>query len=887
MMPKKLAHYEIIEKIGAGGMGEVYRARDTKLARDVALKILPEDFASDSERLARFDREAKLLASLNHSHIGAIYGLEQDNAQRFLVLEMIEGEDLAQRISRGAIPVDETLLLCRQIAEALEVAHEQGVVHRDLKPANVKVSPDGEVKVLDFGLAKALDTEPGATDISKSPTLMTGATMQGVILGTAGYMSPEQARGRSADKRSDIWAFGCVLFEMLTGKQAFAGETVSDTLASVLAREADWKALPDKTPPAIERLLRRCLEKQAKQRLRDIGEARITIDAVLGGEADAVEPVAASPTVAKEPAKRSLTPVLLAGTMAIIAAVGWVSFFRANSRESRVIRASVAPPADSNFELASGHPGPVRISPDGTQLVFAARQGGRLQLWIRPLDEVEARPLSGTEGAGYPFWSPDSRSIGFFSNGKLKRVDASGGPPLTICDASNGKGGTWNEDNVIVFAPAHNTPIHRVKATGGESTPMTKIDVAAGQNSHRHPRFLPDGDHFLYYARSSGSSGSNPSGVWVRSLDGGDEKLLFHSDTWAAYAANHLFYLRESALMVQKFDVGALEMVGDARPIVENIYFITGAAAAVFDVSDDGVMVYHVGGESQDEIVWVDRSGETLGAVGQTDSYGDFSLSPDDRTVAIEVYDAGNNSDDLWLIDTQTGIRTRFTYDPANDWDSRWSRDSRKIMFDSGARGHHDIYEKAVTGSDTEKLLLESGSDKYVQDWSLDGRYAAYTENDSTGQADIWILPLLEDGQPFKYNATPAEEAAPKFSPDGQWMAYRSDESGAFHIYVSPFPGPGRKWQISRDSGYFVRWRRDGKELFYVSETSLKVVKVSQQDGTFIIGAEETLFDANFGNQFQVAADGQRFVVVRNVDDQTANALTLVVNWVDALKGER
>jgi hypothetical protein len=556
MIDKKLSSYEVVEKIGAGGMGEVYRARDTKLGRDVALKILPEAFARDAERLGRFEREARLLASLNHPNIASIYGLENADSTHFLVLELVDGEDLSKRIARGAVPVDEALGIARRIAEALEAAHEQGVVHRDLKPGNVVTDADGAVKVLDFGLAKALDADASdVTDLSHSPTMVTGSTVQGVILGTAAYMSPEQARGKRVDKRADIFAFGCVLFELLTGKRCFTGETVSDTLASILAREPEWEDLPKQTPPALERLLRRCLMKDSKQRLRDIGEARIAIDKIAAGNtgADAVE--AAPPQAAGK--KRSLLPWTLAAALALVVVFTGASYVRRPADQAPVVRAFIPPADDSPFELSSLHPGPAAVSPDGTKIAFSARdKNGATVLWIRHLDQIEARPFPGSEGAGYPFWSPNGKSIGFFANAKLKRVDSGGGPPLTLCDAPVGKGGSWNEEDVILFAPSFNGPIHRVAAAGGESQPVTEVDADHGQNSHRFPHFLPDGRHYLFFARAAVATGGDGTGsaVYLGSLDGEPARELFRCQSQSVYASGYLLFLRESALMARPFD---------------------------------------------------------------------------------------------------------------------------------------------------------------------------------------------------------------------------------------------------------------------------------------------------------------------------------------------
>jgi serine/threonine protein kinase len=882
MINKKLAHYEVVGKIGAGGMGEVYRARDTKLGRDVALKILPEAFARDAERLGRFEREARLLASLNHPNIAAIYGLEHADSTHFLVLELVDGEDLSKRIARGAVLVDETLAIARRIAEALEAAHEQGVVHRDLKPGNVVTDADGTVKVLDFGLAKAFDTDGSeVTDLSHSPTMVTGSTVQGVILGTAAYMSPEQARGKRVDKRADIFAFGCVLFEMLTGKRCFTGETVSDTLASILAREPEWDELPKQTPPALERLLSRCLMKDPRQRLRDIGEARIAIDRIAAGETG----IESSAAVAQQtvPSRRSIFPWAVAAALALVAVFTGASYVRRPADDVPVVRAFIPPAEDSPFELNSLHPGPAAVSPDGTKIAFSARdKNGATVLWIRHLDQIEARPFPGTEGAGYPFWSPNGKSIGFFAHAKLKRVDAGGGPPLTLCDAPVGKGGAWNEKDVILFAPSFNGPIHRVAAAGGESQPVTEVNADRGQNSHRFPHFLPDGRHYLYFARAASATGGDGTGsaVYAASLDGEPARELFRCQSQAVYASGYLLFLRESALMARPFDAGRLEFTGDAFPIVDHVNFLPAASRGIFDASRNGVLVYLAGAATPGgQIEWVDRTGKTIETIGDRATYTSPSISPDGSKIAIEVTEPRNATWDVWVFDVARGVRTRFTFGPSSlNGKPVWAPDGSQLLYRSDRGVKANLYVKSFAGSATEELILDNDHPKDPADWSADGKYILYTEFTSQTKGDVWVLPT-DGGEPFPFLQTEFIEMHPRFSPDGKWIAYASDESGGFEVYVAPFPGPGRKWQISSAGGLDPRWRIDGKELFFQSiNNQIVVAELDYADNTLIVGADNPLFDFPGGGEYDVAADGQKFVIVRDYDKVTT-ALTLVLNW--------
>ena len=888
MDKKRIAHYEITDKIGAGGMGEVYRARDSKLGRDVALKLLPEAFAADPDRLGRFEREAKLLASLNHPNIATIYGIETDNNQQVLVLELVEGEDLSERLARGRMPMEEVLNTALQVTFALEAAHEQGVIHRDLKPANVMVAPSGAVKVLDFGLAKALDTDTdGPSNLSHSPTVLGGSspTMQGVILGTAAYMSPEQARGKQVDKRADVFAFGCVLFEMLTGGQAFGGETISDSLASVLAREPDLNQLPDSTPSALRRLLERCLEKDVMQRLRDIGEARIMIDAIRSGAVDE-ESAATGVSSQKRSGLASRLPWLLAGVFAIAAAAAW--FLKPAATVAPItpplIRTEISAPPDAPFALSSLHPGPATISPNGKHITFSANgENGRDLLWVRSLTDQAARPLSGTEGAGYPFWSPDGRAIGFFAQGNLKKVDISGAPPFTICPARIGKGGSWNADNVIVFAPTFNGPLHRVSGAGGQSDTVTVLDHDASENSHRFPSFLPDGKHFLYFVRTS-AQGINESSIWVSALDGSVNKRLFSCRSQAEYASGHILYVRDGTLMARPFDTGRLEFTADPFAVATPVKFLAPASRGVFSASNTGELVFLRGADNPGaRLIWVDREGKELNQLGERATYAQPRISPDEKSVAVEVADPQTSTIDLWIFDVARGIRSRFTFGTATmSTDPTWSGDGETLAFRRELNAIVDIYTKAFTGTDTARVLLPGDGVDEPIDWSSDGRFLAF-ERFGAGGGDIFVLPLEEGADPIPFAVTEFNELHAVFSPDGKWIAYASTESGSAEVFVAPFPGPGRKWQISTRGGFWPQWRGDGRELFYQTQNNrIMSVDIDYLRESIAIGEERELFTNMAGADFDVTADGQRLLIVQE-DAQTNEPLTLILNWTELI----
>jgi Tol biopolymer transport system component len=867
----RLGAYEILAFLDEGGMGKVYRARDTRLKREVAIKVLPEAVASDPERLARFQREAEVLASLNHPNIAVIYGVEQSETSRALVMELVEGETLAERIARGAIPIDEALPIATQIAEALETAHDQGIIHRDLKPANIKVRPDGTVKVLDFGLAKLADPPRAATSnpsvLSMSPTITSPALVSGVgmLLGTAAYMSPEQAKGRPADKRSDMWAFGCVLYEMLTGRRAFDGEDVAETLAAVLRGQPDWTVLPTDTPTAVRRLLRRCLNKDRLQRLADIADARIELG-------DATDSPNADREVRTAPQTRRLA--WAAALVLSASAAGILAWVLRPAPVAPEMRLEITTPSTTD-------PGSLAISPDGRKVVFSAQADGRPQLWVRSVDSVVARPVGGTELGTLPFWSPDSRSIGFFADGKLKRIDIDGGSPQVLADAGLGMGGAWDRDGTILFVARAGTPVMRLGASGGQPVPVTQLDPR--HISHRHPRLLPDGRHFLYYVFGS----PEVRGVWVGRLDGSESKRLLDSDTTAEYAASgQLLFVRQGRVYAQHLDLNRMALADDAYPVADGVTIGTMQSAAL-SASAAGPIVYRIGAATtQRQFVWFDRAGKEIGSVGTLDAADprDPSMSSDGRRVAVSRTTGGSSR--IWLVDTVKGVLDPFTPDGVNASFPSWSRDGTQIAFSSPEKSGRasDVYRLSATGLGRPELLIASPGPDNPTDWSTDGRFLLFRHG-----LDIWALPMAGERKAFPVVETNAAERDGQFAPNGQWIAYQSDESGEFEIYIQRFPRGGDKERVSTNGGAQVRWRADGTELFYVAlDDRLMGVRVTFNAASdkVQIGSPVPLFTTRLGGavqgvarqQYMVSADGQRFLM-NTVPEQRASPIIMVLNW--------
>ncbi|MFY9532151.1 MAG: protein kinase [Candidatus Acidiferrales bacterium] len=876
----KLGPYEIVAPLGAGGMGEVYRARDNKLGRDVALKVLPEAFSSDAQRMARFGREAKVLASLGHPNIATIHGLEDSANTRALVMELAEGPTLADRIQSGAIPLDEALPIAKQIADALEYAHERGIVHRDLKPSNVKVTPDDQVKVLDFGLAKALSGDASSAGTDGSPTLSAMATSAGFLLGTAAYMSPEQAKGKAADRRADIWSFGVVLFEMLAGKRLFTGETTSDTLAEVLKSEPDWSQFPTSTPPAIRNLVQRCLKKDSRQRLQAIGDARIVLEETIAG----VPYQAALPAAAPHRWPRALPWAIAAGVVIAVAVLAW-AYLRVADIPAQPIVSQIAPPESASFVFSGLAGGPSALSPDGKRLAFVAQgTDGRQFLWVRPLDAATAQPLPGTDGATFPFWSPDSRNLGFIANGKLNRIDASGGPPFALCEAALGRGAAWSSQGTVLFSPAVNSPLFRVPASGGTPQPVTKL--ATDHIAHRWPQFLPDSQHFLYYVWSSVP---NKSGTYVGTLDGGDPKLLIRENSGAVYVPpGYLLYVHQGTLMAQRFDATAPRLIGDAMPLAEHVGVNGPLRCGQFTVSQNGLLAYSAANQSaSNRLLWFDRSGKQIGETGTPGNYADARISPDGQRLAIAMIARNTSEVAIWVYDLSRGVETRLTFDDAAGYATPvWSPDGRTITFSSNRSGALHLYQKPADGTGAISPLVVDDDVEQYPSWSSDGRYLLFSRTGPQEGANfaIWALPFFGDRKEFSVVKGQFFVDEPELSPDGKWLAYRSAESGRPEIYVIPFGGGSGKWQVSTNGGAFPRWRRDGRELYYLAgDDKIMAAEISEQGVSLRIGKVSALFHASrsvtIGAPYDATADGKKFVVVSQGAPQTAQPLTLITNW--------
>jgi eukaryotic-like serine/threonine-protein kinase len=853
----QLGSHEIIALLGTGGMGVVYRARDRKLERDVAIKTLPQEFTSDADRLGRFQREAKLLASLNHPNIGAIYGLEEFNSTPFLILELVEGETLTERLKRSPLAVEESLKIAIDIADALEEAHDKGVIHRDLKPGNIKITPEGKVKVLDFGLAKAVEGNEASPVLSNSPTLTNAATLQGVILGTAAYMSPEQAKGRAVTRAADIWAFGCVLYEMLTGRPVFEGEDVADILGAVLKTDPDWTRLPPETPPSIRRLLQLCLEKNPRNRCSDASDVRIDIEHAQKGEEYAPAAVPASSS------RMLWTGWIAAGVMAIALASMGLLYFHKTLPQPAEMRVDIATPVTSaSLDFA--------LAPDGQSLVFVASGDGQQRLWLRRLDKADAQRLAGTEDATLPFWSPDSRSIGFFASGKLKRIDISGDSLQVIAIAPGGRGGAWNADNTIVFTPTAEAPLLRVAAGGGETAAATVLGT--NHVGHRFPKFLPDGKHFLFYVQSS-----EKQGIYLASLANPKPKFLTAADTEGAVVRpDQLLFVRQGNLVTQQVDLEREELLGSPHVIATHVGFVFSHAG--ISVSDNGLIAYRAGGADSRQLVWRDRAGKALGTAGQKDMEALLapSLSPDGRRIAVDRTVQGNR--DVWLIEPLRGGLTRFTFDASVDGFPIWSPDGKQIAFESTRSGHYGLYLKPSNLVGAEETFAESPNNRWPLDWSQDGRFILFHEDNPKTGIDLLAWPMKEkDPKVIPVATTAFAESAGEFSPDGHLVAFDTNESGQFQVVVQPFPNPTGKWQISTAG-------RDGKELYFLApdgklmaapiHTSASGIEPETPVPLF----QTRMFLLNNRQQYAVSADG-RFLLNEVIEDASAPPITLILNW--------
>ena len=870
MIGKTFAHYEITAHIGSGGMGDVYKARDTKLDRDVALKFLPETFAADAERLQRFEREAKLLAALNHPNIAAIYGTEHDGGSRFLVLELVPGADLSERIGHGPLPVDDALAMSLQVTEALEAAHDQGVVHRDLKPGNIVVNPDGKVKVLDFGLAKALETDRDNSGLSHSPTMLASSpTVQGVILGTAGYMSPEQARGKVVDRRADIWAFGCVLLEMLTGRQTFAGETVSDALASVLKTDPEWDGLPADTPPAIERLLRRCLDKDPRQRLRDIGEARIILERVIRGE---VEETAAVEHVQATSSGRGRI-AWLAASVVVAAVVGTTAWtLKPESPEAPLRKFSLAVE-----RTEEGGPDDPAISPDGRVIAYTV--GG--SLFVQELDELKPRELEVEGDADMLFWAPDGEHIGYLSQGKLWKVPVSGGSSVKICDPkenfAGGRGAVWGSDGRIIFTQANDKGMWVVSDQGGDPREFFALDAEKAGDYHE-PSLLPGDKGIIYVVhRKDGSPDT------IALLADGETKTLVQVEGqrlwYPKYSkSGYIVYRRSGSnkgVWAVPFSLSKLDVTGEP--------FLVAADGADPSVALDETLVYLRGeGDRAHVMRFVGRDGSEGDSVGiPVLEYAEPAFSPDGRLLAVSEYDG--EEVDIWVHDITRGTKTRFTFEDGEQMQPAWSADGKYIYYSNAPSD--SIFVRAADGTGAARAVVEGVSPVV----SRDGRYLAYHTFETNTSADIWYLELKDDAQPQQLVATQAREGAVSISPDGRYFSYQSDESGSDEIYVKRFPSGEGKWQVSNDGGLWPQWSRDGTKVYY-RHGACDIVEVPvETESGLVLGVPRKIVDCSDLKLTSLAyrcyaesPDGLQILMLQSVTQDYSNidvGITVVENW--------
>jgi len=906
----RLGTYEVVALLGAGGMGEVYRARDTKLNRDVALKVLLPAVANDPDRLARFSREAQVLASLNHPNIAHIYGIE-DAA---IVMELVEGEDLAQRIARGAIPLDEALPIARQIAEALEAAHDHSIIHRDLKPANIKVRADGTVKVLDFGLAKAMDPVgvgrnfSSADHIANSPTLSLHATEAGLILGTAAYMSPEQAAGKAVDKRSDLWAFGVVVMEMLTSRQVFKGETVSHVLAAVLKDEPDWTALPPHTPASIRTLLRRCLEKDRKRRLPDAAAARLEIDdATLAASGDGIRVGA---PVSQAAWRRALpwasTGALAAGRAVVL--VLWVPWRPSPSPEPLRLSAELGAAGSLTF----GPGDATSLSPDGAVVAFVAQTGagGNPQLYVRRLSHLQASPLSGTDDAASPFFSPDGQWVAFFAGGKLKKINVTGGAVVTLCDAAEPRGGAWGEDEMIVFQPNLRGGLMRVSSTGGTPAPLTAL--AEDEVTQRWPQILPGGQAVLFTSGNAGIA-YDAANLVVQALATGARTVVqrggyhgrylpsgFGSPDRAARHGGHLVYMHDGTLFAAPFDLERLSVTGPPVPALEGVATNESSGGAQFAVSASGTVVYLPGQSSSGSvpIQWMDHAGKTTTLRATPANWFNLLVAPDGRRLAFQIIEGQS---DIWVYEWARDTLTRLTFDSTTDSKPVWTPDGRRLVFSSARadKSTGNLYWQHADGSGDAQRLTESKNFQQPASWHPSGRFLAFEEQHPQTDNDLMILPMAGDeasgwkpGTPTVFLNSPFTEREPMFSPDGRWIAYASNESGRFEVYVRPHPGPGGKWQISAGGGVYPTWSRTTRELFYgTPNRQIMIAPFGVEGDSFRAGKPRLWSEVRYltrgaNRMFDLHPDGTRFALapVEQTPGVTQGHVTFLFNFFDELR---
>jgi len=870
-------------------MGEVYRATDTRLGRTVAVKVLPKHLSSSADIRQRFEREAKTISQLSHPHICALYDVGNQDGVEYLVMEFLEGETLAERLLKGPLPADQTLRYGIEIADALDKAHRQGIVHRDLKPGNVMLTKSG-IKLLDFGLARYAPTGAGASSVSVLPTQAgTNLTEKGTVLGTFQYMAPEQLEGKEADARTDIFALGTVLYEMATGKKAFSGPSQATLIAAIIGSEPPpISTVQPMVAPALDRVVKACLAKDPEDRWQTAHDVRLQLQWILEGGSQAG---VAAPVVARRRTRERLAWGLFAAA-ALAAAFFAAGYLRRAPKPGRAVRTSVILPEKRFLNFLA-------VSPDGAQLAFVAgTPGGKRQIWLRSLDSLTAQPLASTENSDFPFWSPDGKFLAFFADGKLKKVEAAGGPAVILCDAApNGLGGTWSREGVILFAHP-SAPISRVPETGGAPTPVTVLNASRHETTHRYPLFLPDGRHFLYMAANLSGAPDDPANmIRVGAIDSKDDEALIpgYSNTIFAPSSagssdGHLLYHRDGSLFAQPFDASRRKTWGQSVPIAQNLATFTAFwRLAILGAADNGTVAYGTATTAPSTLQWFDRNGRPLGAVGEpaffnsglTAGVGRLRISPDGRFLAATIFDPSTRTSDIWIYNLARGVRTRFTSGPASASDPLWSPDGRHIVFGSDRKHQGDLYRKASGGGAEEPVIEEEGQ-RIADDWSPDGKFLTLEVREPRGERRVTlaVFSLAGDKKVTTYLRRGINNGDSKFSPDGRWLAYTSEESGRNEVYVGAFPGPGEKWQVSTEGGTQPRWRRDGRELYYLSsDLRLLSVEIKASGGTLEPGVPTLLFEPHpLPTFFDPAADGQRFLVLSSGVEQSP-PITLVQNW--------
>ena len=891
----KLGPYEIQDPLGAGGMGEVYRARDTRLGRTVAIKVLPGHLSCNPEAKQRFDREARAISSLNHHSVCTLYDVGHQNGIDYLVMEFLEGQTLADRLMKGPLPLDQLLKCGIEICEGLEKAHKTGVTHRDLKPSNVMLTKSG-AKLMDFGLAKA--NVVGAASASSlavtlsRPSVEQPLTEKGTLVGTFQYMSPEQIEGRDADVRSDIFAMGAILYEMATGKRAFSGKTQGNIVAAILATEPPpISTLQPMSPLALDHIVGTCLAKDPDERFQTAHDLKLQLKWITESGSKAGLPALVAARRKNRERILWFASALLFAACVVLALLP----FAQTKAVQPAIHTYIPAPEKSMFAFVGDHTGPLTISPDGRRLVYAALGAdGKQMLWLRPLEAASSQQLAGTEDAAYPFWSPDSRFIGFFAEGKLKTIAAAGGPAQVLCDAPDGRGGTWNREGTIVFPSTFNSPMYRISAGGGTPVQVTDLDASQGENSHRWPQFLPDGRHFLFYVRSRQGIGA---GEYVGSLDSKDKKLIFRNLSNVVYAApGYLLFVRENTLMAQAFDSKHLSLSGDPVPIGQGILVNAPYSRAILSVSDNRVLAYAGAAREAEpsQLRLLDRTGKQISTLGDPGTYANPRLSPDGTKAAVVIGDASRAATDIWIYDLQHGARTRLTFDSSLNYSPIWSPDGRQIVYWSTRKnGFPQLYRKAADGEGSDELLLASDTTDHPDDWSPDGRFILYEPNPTV--AELWLLPVSGDRKPAVFlggegGTLPGEGT---FSHDGKWLAFTEYSRGKREVYITSFPGKTGRWQVSVAGGRSPRWRRDARELFYLGSdnSTIMAADLDLKGAVPRIGKPKALFPVHLMrastqnrlgsamDPFDVSADGKHFLVNSVDQPQAAEPINLIVNW--------